>query len=214
LSELLLASRSPRRTRILEAAGIPFRLGPAPDVDESLPPGLAPAAAARALAERKARAVVGRVPGELVLCADTLVVLPGGDLPGDDLPGDDLQGGEVLGKPRDAADAVRMLTRLSGRTHEVATGVAVARDARLESGVDVARVTFRSLGSAEIEAYVRTGEPLDKAGAYAIQGGARAFVARLEGAQDTVIGLPVALVGDLLRRMRQAGLGSEGAAGR
>ena len=199
MADLLLASRSPRRRRILEAAGIPYRLGPVPDVDESLPPGLAPAAAARAMAVRKARAVVARggggllhgagplAPGAdtLVLCADTLVYLADG---------------EVLGKPADAAEAVRMLTRLGGRTHSVATGVAVAQGEQLESGVDVTRVTFRALAQAEIEAYVQTGEGLDKAGAYAIQGGARPFVERLEGAADTVIGLPIALVKDLLRR--------------
>jgi septum formation protein len=197
--ELLLASRSPRRARILEAAGIPFRLGLVPDVDESVPPGLAPAAAAQALAERKARAVAPRAPGGLVLCADTLV---------------HLEGGEVLGKPSGRAEAVGMLTRLSGRTHQVATGVALARGGRIESGVDVARVTFRALERAEIQAYVRSGEPLDKAGAYAIQGGARAFVEHLEGAEDTVIGLPVALVRELLGRLGLAGLGFEAGTGR
>lgn len=191
--ELVLASRSPRRARILEAVGIPFRLGPVPDVDETLPPRLAPPAAARALAERKVRAVGDRVGSGLVLCADTLVYL-----------GDD----EVLGKPRDAGEAARMLASLSGRTHEVATGLALARGARLESGVDVARVTFRVLDPVEIEAYVRGGEPLDKAGAYAIQGGAAAFVERLEGASDTVVGLPVTLLRHLLRRFGTAGPGS------
>ena len=194
-----MASRSPRRVRILEEAGIPFRLGPAPDVDESLPPGLAPAAAARALAERKAEAVVARVAGSVVLCADTLVYLS-----------DD----EILGKPSGEADAIRMLTRLSGRTHSVATGVALAAGARRVSDVAVARVTFRDLGSAEIGAYVRTGESLDKAGAYAIQGGARGFVDRLEGATDTVIGLPLALLEGLLERLGAEGLGFEGASGR
>ena len=197
--DLLLASQSPRRSRILEAAGIPFRLGPVPDVDESLPSGLAPAAAARALAERKARAVAPRAPDDLVLCADTLVYL-----------GDD----EVLGKPSGPGEAVGMLTRLSGRTHQVATGVALAHRGRIESGVDVARVTFRTLAAAEIEAYVRSGEPLDKAGAYAVQGGARVFVERLEGAEDTVIGLPVALVRELLKRLSRGGLGFEAGAGR
>lgn len=187
---LLLASRSPRRRSLLEAAGIPFRVGPAPDVDESLPPGLAPAAAVRALAERKALAVRARAAGELVLTADTLVYL---------------SAAEVLGKPTDPADAVRMLTRLSGRTHAVATGVALADARRLESDVDVTQVTFRHLEPSEIEAYVRGGEPLDKAGSYGIQGGARSFVAHVEGAQDTVIGLPIALVRTLLDRFRSSG---------
>ena len=209
---LLLASRSPRRRSLLEAAGIPFRVGPAPDVDESLPPGLDPAAAARALAERKARVVLTRyapairklAAGALVLTADTLVYL---------------SATEVLGKPADPADAERMLARLSGRTHSVATGVALADPRRIESGVDVTQVTFRTLEPLEIEAYVRGGEPLDKAGAYGIQGGARSFVARVEGAEDTVIGLPIALVRTLLARLRPErpgprGLGSGGIASR
>jgi len=197
--DLLLCSRSPRRVRLLEAAGIPFRPGPVPDVDETPPPGLAPHAAARALAERKVRAVVGDAGDALALCADTLVALADGTL---------------LGKPADEDEAARMLARLSGRVHEVATGVAVARGRRLESGVDVARVRFRPLDPLEIEAYVRTGEPLDKAGAYAIQGGAKGFVERLDGALDTVIGLPVALVVELLGRLRGTGLDSEGPDGR
>lgn len=138
------------------------------------------------LAERKARAAAALVPGSWVLTADTLVFL----------------GEECLGKPRDEADAVRMLERLAGRTHSVWTGVALARQAAgaLELAVraQVTEVRFRSLSGAEIRDYVATGEPLDKAGAYALQGGAGAFVAELRGSADTVIGLPIALVRELL----------------
>ena len=180
---IVLASRSPRRAQLLRAAGIPFDLGPFPDVDERIPADLAPPEAARRLAERKARAVMPRVPGRTVLAADTLVFLPE----------------EVLTKPRDGADAQRMLGCLSGRTHAVATGVAVGRGGALRSAVEVTQVAFRILDASEIAAYVETGEPLDKAGAYGIQGGAAAFVAHVEGGLDTVIGLPVALALRLLQ---------------
>ncbi len=125
--------------------------------------------------------------GELVLAADTMVFL-------DDEP---------LGQPRDAAGARRMLARLSGRSHEVVTAVALLEaggggDATMRVASEAARVTFRALSPDEIEAYVSTGEPLDKAGAYAIQGGARGFVTKIEGAEDVVVGLPVSLVRRLL----------------
>ena len=185
---LVLASRSPRRADLLRAAQIVFDVGGLADVDETPQPGLAdPCAIVRELAERKARAAALLAPGDRVLAADTLVFLDG----------------EILGKPADAADARRMLAALSGRTHDVATGVAVAAlDApdtvRLRSGVDLTRVRFRVLSAAEIEAYVETGEPQDKAGAYALQGGAGGFVEHLEGREDTVIGLPIPLVRQLL----------------
>lgn len=188
---LVLASRSPRRARLLEEAGIPFRRGPFPDIDETLSTGLAPPDAAREVAERKALAVARLVSGETVLAADTVVHL----------------GAEVLLKPRDAEDARRMLARLSGRAHEVATGVAVVRARSLESGVAVARVVFRDIGPEEIQAYVASGEPMDKAGAYGIQGGAAAFVRALEGQRDTVIGLPLDLVRHLLGLAGREGLG-------
>jgi len=196
--DLVLASRSPRRLRLLEAAGVPFRLGAPPDVDETPPPGCSPPEGARAVAERKLRAALEVEREGVVLCADTVVFL----------------GEHVLGKPRDAADARRMLALLSGRTHEVATAVALGCGQRLASGVDVARVTFRTLSDEEIAAYVATGEPLDKAGAYAIQGGAAGFVQRLEGSRDTVVGLPVALVRTLRRRLEGGGLESGGPEGR
>ena len=179
---VVLCSASPRRAALLEAAGIPFDLGPPPDVDETPPPGLAPRAVAKALAERKMAAASARAPGRTVLCADTVVAL----------------GAEILGKPRGAADAETMLARLAGREHDVFTGVATGRGELVRSGVYAARMRVDALDGTLIRAYVATGEPLDKAGAYAIQGRAAAFVHLVEGSLDTVVGLPVALVRRLL----------------
>lgn len=178
--EITLASASPRRLRLLEQAGLQVRVAPT-HVDETLPPGVKPAEGARLLAERKARAA----EGHLILAADTIVVLDG----------------EIIGKPRDAADAVAILTRLSNREHEVITGVAVRRMERVVSAVQSTSVRFRALTPEDIAAYVATGEPLDKAGAYGIQGGAKKFVVELDGPVDNVIGLPVALALRLLREL-------------
>lgn len=143
--------------------------------------GGSPVAYAESLARAKAEAV--QAPdGEVVLAADTVVVLDG----------------SVLGKPGSPEEAAEMLRRLSGRRHEVVTAAAVRRSGALRCGHDRALVTFRSLGPDEIAAYAASGEPLDKAGAYAIQGGAAGFVERLEGCRDTVVGLPVHLVRKLL----------------
>jgi septum formation protein len=196
---LLLASRSPRRAALLAAASIPFEQGPAPDVDETPPPGAPPEEAVEALALRKALAAAPAAPGRWVLAADTLVFL----------------GGRILGKPKDPKDAAATLALLSGRTHLVATGVALAR-ARSSGPVErhvgsrVARVTFRPLAEAEIRAYVRGGEPLDKAGSYALQGGAAGFVAALDGDPETVVGLPTSLVRDLLARATEQEPGATG----
>ncbi len=197
----LLCSASPRRAALLREAGIAFERGEAPGVDETPPPRSAPEEGARAVAERKARAAVLRHPGRAVISADTVVVLDGAG-------GADGGRPVLLGKPRDAADARRILALLSGRAHRVVTGVAVARDEATVTGVDVATVVFRALSPAEIEAYVATGEPLDKAGAYAIQGGAGDFVARLDGEIDTVVGLPISLVRALLARLASGPGGS------
>ncbi len=170
---------------MLARAGFAFEVGPFPDVEEVLPEGLSPPRAAQALAEEKVRAVLDRVGGRTVLAADTVVVLDG----------------QALGKPRDAADARRMLARLSGRRHAVVTGVAVGRGSTVLGDAAVAEVTFRPLMEDEIAAYVATGEPLDKAGAYGIQGGAAAFVRERTGSLDTVIGLPLDLVRALLARL-------------
>lgn len=179
---LVLASASPRRADLLRDAGLTFVVDAA-DVDESVESGEAPEQYVRRLAIDKARAVARRHPGAKVLGADTTVVVDG----------------EVLGKPVDAADAARMVGRLAGRRHLVHTGVAVARDGEVTADVATTAVWFAPLSDAEIAAYVATGEPMDKAGAYGIQGAAGRFVTRVDGALDTVIGLPVALVARLLR---------------
>lgn len=162
---------------------IPFR-AIVPDVDESLRPGEDPARYVERLARAKARAVVPQAPGELVLAADTTVVLDG----------------DVFAKPEDPVDAVRMLGRLQGRTHQVLTAVAVARDDRLEHLLDVSAVTFRPATPAMLAEYVSTGEPLDKAGAYAIQGLGALLIERVEGDLFGVMGLPVRLAIELLGR--------------
>ncbi len=180
---IVLASGSPRRRALLEMLRIPYRVV-APDVDESRRDAEAPERYVVRLAHAKALAVVERAPGDIVLAADTTVVLAG----------------EVFGKPTDAADAVAMLSRLQGRTHDVMTAVAVARDERIEHALDVSHVTFRPVDRATLAAYVATGEPLDKAGAYAIQGLGAPLVERVEGDFFGVMGLPLRLALDLLGR--------------
>jgi len=175
---LLLCSGSPRRADLLGAAGIPFERGPAPDVDETPPPGVPAAHVALELARAKARRAAERAPDRVVLCADTTVVLDEA----------------ILGKPADAAEATGMLRALSGRTHLVVTGVAVVARGVLHAARDEARVTFRALSEVEIAAYVATGEPFDKAGGYGIQGGAASFVTRVAGDLETVVGLPTRIV--------------------
>ena len=176
---LVLASASPRRREILDLAGIPCSVRPA-DVDESRSAGETPGDYVRRLAEAKARAV--QQPGETVLGADTVVVT----------------GGRMLGKPRDAADALRMLGLLSGRVHEVITGVCLLRDEDCQTVSETTKVTFSELSDSEIATYVATGEPLDKAGAYGIQGGASKFIERIDGCYFNVVGLPIARVYRLL----------------
>ncbi|MEX2157670.1 MAG: Maf family protein [Gemmatimonadales bacterium] len=180
---IVLASGSPRRKQLLEMLRIPFRVIP-PDVDEHVLPGEPPNAYVTRLSRAKAQAVVSRAPGDLVLAADTTVVIEN----------------EILGKPGSPQDAVRMLERLQGRTHEVLTAVAVARDGELAQALDVSRVTFRPVDRATLEAYVATGEPLDKAGAYAIQGLGAPLIERVEGDFFGVMGLPLRLALDLLAR--------------
>jgi nucleoside triphosphate pyrophosphatase len=182
---LVLASASPRRRDLLSRLGLEFEVRPV-NADETPRPGEAPEALALRLA--RAKAVAAARPGEIVIGADTVVAADG----------------ELLGKPADAAEAEAMLRRLSGRCHDVWTGVAVVRcDAAGRVAREAVRacrteVTFRRLGAEEIAAYAATEEPLDKAGAYAIQGGAAAFVDRVDGDHDNVVGLPLTLVGQLL----------------
>lgn len=191
LPTVVLASASPRRLDLLRQIGVEPVVEPA-DVDETLDGSLDVAAAVAGLAGAKARAVAHRHRGEsvLVLGADTLVVLDG----------------VALGKPDDEADARAMLGRLSGREHQVMTGVAIidAATGNDAGGVEVTSVRFRDLSPAEIEAYVATGEPLDKAGAYAIQGRAAAFVEALDGDRSNVVGLPLHLVQRLLAEVRRS----------
>jgi septum formation protein len=182
---LVLASQSPRRREILRQAGIPFTVRAA-DVDESVLAGESPAAYVQRLATAKAYAIEA-AEGEMVLGADTTVVIDG----------------EILAKPEDAADARRMLAQLSGRRHEVLTGICVRRGAASICDCVTTSVEFAALTDAEIEEYVASGEPMDKAGAYAIQGLASKFVERIEGDYFNVMGLPVALV---YRHLREAKL--------
>lgn len=179
--ELILASASPRRKELLALTGLPFTVD-APQVDEhcTLP-------AREAVAEislRKAQAGALRHQGAVILAADTLVAVDG-------VP---------LGKPRDKDDALRMLRLLSGRWHEVFTGVcAVDASGEVHSGVDATSVRFSPMTDEEIRAYLSTGEPMDKAGAYAIQGVAGLWIEEIRGSASNVIGLPLALTRRLLR---------------
>jgi septum formation protein len=178
---IILASGSPRRAELLRAAGIAFEASP-PAVDESLRADESPEQYVRRLAVDKAETGARRHPGRVVLGADTTVVFDG----------------EVLGKPVDGADAARMLRTLSGRTHQVITGVAVAGPAGTLEAAAFTEVAIRALTDEEIAQYIASGEPMDKAGAYAIQGRAAAFVTRVDGSYTNVVGLPVALVCRLL----------------
>ena len=177
---LILASASPRRVALLREAGFEFEQCPA-DIDESRLPGEAARHYVLRLAEAKARAVWRE--GTQSLGADTVVVL----------------GSEVLGKPRDPAHARRMLRRLSRQPHAVLTGVAVFDGRSCRTLCESTRVRFRSLMEHEIAEYVATGEPLDKAGAYGIQGGAARFVESVDGSYTNIVGLPLEAVGAMLR---------------
>ena len=181
---LILASGSPRRRQLLEQIGLTFVVRSS-DVDESVSPGLTPAQVVESLSARKGEAVAAEAaPGDLVLSADTVVALDGA----------------ILGKPRDRAEAEAMLTALSGRTHQVYTGVTLLQDGRRLTGHEVTAVTFRPLSPEEIAAYVSTGEPMDKAGAYGIQGLGALLVERLEGDYFNVMGLPLCRLGQMLSR--------------
>lgn len=198
---LVLASQSPRRRKLLQEAGLAFEVRPA-DLDETPDPAWSLDEVPRELALRKARAVASALEQPaLVLGSDTIVVVGEGD--------DALQ----LGKPADAREAAAMLARLSGTRHRVLTGVAVveAPEGRSVSEVEVTWVTMRSLSEGEQAAYVATGEWQDKAGGYAIQESADAFVTSLEGGGfDNVVGLPVPLTLALLERMGLSGLAGGG----
>lgn len=179
---LYLASSSPRRRELLEGMGIEYVLRAVPTDEET---NALPREAVAVLARRKAEAAAAGLTEGLVLGADTLVALSG----------------KAMGKPRDAGEACAMLEALSGKAHQVYTGVCLVDAATGISRVEVARtdVYFRDLSPEEIRAYVATGEPMDKAGAYAIQGGAGKFVERIEGSFQNVMGLPVELLAEMLK---------------
>jgi septum formation protein len=180
---VVLASQSPRRRELLSLIGVAHEVRPA-DIDESVREGEAPAAYCERLAREKALAVAQGATDAVVIGSDTTVVVDE----------------QILGKPEDAEDARRMLRMLSGRWHTVLTGVAVVRQGRVESGVEPVAVLFRDLDDVEIDAYVATREPMDKAGAYGIQGYGATIVARIEGDYFAVMGLAlVRLVGLLAR---------------
>jgi len=183
VNPIVLASGSPRRKQLLEMLQIPFRII-VPNVDEHVIGGERPDAYVTRLSRAKAAAVVPRAGGDVVLAADTTVVL----------------GGKIFEKPTSPANAVEMLEQLQGQTHEVLTAVAVAQDGRLEQALDRSRVTFRPNDRRTLEAYVATGEPLDKAGAYAIQGLGAPLIERVEGDFFGVMGLPLRLALDLLAK--------------
>jgi len=178
---LILASRSPRRSELLKAAGISFEVLAA-DIDETPHPNEAPAAYVERLAIEKARAVLALRPGATVLGADTTVTI----------------GGEILGKPESKDDAIRMLRKLNGAVHDVHTGVALVSARGVRAAVETTRVWFSKMTDEDISWYVATGEPIDRAGAYAIQGFASRFIPRIEGSYSNVVGLPVALVSSIL----------------
>jgi septum formation protein len=188
LPEIILASASPRRAALLAQIGLPFRVDPSTlgEEGEAIEPGESPAASATRLALLKAREVAARAGRGLVIGADTVVSLDG----------------RQFGKPRTPEEAQAFLSALSGRTHIVATGVALlaAKEGRCESACSVTTVRMRPFSAGEAAAYVATGEPMDKAGAYGIQGRGALLIESIAGDYFTVVGLPLTLVADLLRR--------------
>jgi nucleoside triphosphate pyrophosphatase len=182
--DFVLASASPRRAELLSSAGFRFTVDP-PDVDESLQAGETPETYVLRVARDKARTVAARRRGEVILAADTAVVL----------------GADILGKPVDNADAVRMLTRLSGKVHDVLTAVVMSRSDRELAEVARTRVSFLDLTPQDIAWYVGTGEPHGKAGAYAIQGRGARFADRIEGSWSNVVGLPIAIVSRMVHEL-------------
>ena len=180
---LILASGSPRRKELLSLFGVPFTVRAA-DIDETMDPNKAPFNEVARVSRLKALAVP-REKDDIVIAADTIVVC----------------GGAVLGKPHSREEAIRMLTALSGRDHQVMTGCTVVRGEKAETFTEVTDLHFRPLGEAEIARYVDSGEPMDKAGAYGIQGGAALFCEKIVGDYYNVMGLPVCRLGQVLRKV-------------
>ncbi|MGD6816716.1 Maf family protein [Metabacillus sp. 113a] len=182
---LILASGSPRRKELLEGLQIPFNVI-ITDVDETIEGEVSPEEAVQQLARRKAMHIAESFPDSFIVAADTAVVL----------------NGQILGKPRDESDAIRTLGQLSGKTHRVLTGVSIFRGKKEKSFFTSTDVTFWNLSGEEIQAYAETGEPLDKAGSYGIQGLGKAFVKEISGDYFSVVGLPVSR---LIRELREIG---------
>lgn len=180
---LILASASPRRQELLRIFGCPFTVRAA-DIDETMDPDKAPFDEVARVSRQKAQAIAAG-QDDVIIAADTIVVCCG----------------KVLGKPRDAEDARRMLSLLSGRDHQVMTGCTVMRGSRAVTFTEVTDLHFRPLLPQEIQRYILTGEPMDKAGAYGIQGGAALFCQRMEGDYYNVMGLPLCRLGQVLRDM-------------
>ncbi|MBM4234944.1 MAG: septum formation inhibitor Maf [Firmicutes bacterium] len=186
MKKLILASASPRRAELLRQVGIPFNLV-IPEICEQVSEQLTPEELVSTLARKKAESVVATVDRGLVLAADTLVYYRG----------------LILGKPGDAEEAGRMLQLISGARHEVITALHLvdAESGRIESGISSTKVWMKELTALEIAAYLATGEPYDKAGAYGIQGRAALFISRIEGCYFNVVGLPLSLLQELLNNM-------------
>ena len=178
---VILASQSPRRRELLGKTGLSFTVRVA-DIDETMNPAAAPFDEVARLSREKALAIP-REPEDVVIAADTIVVC----------------NGQTLGKPVDEADAFRMISMLSGRDHQVMTGLTVLKGDKAVTHTEVTDIHFRPLSEAEIRAYIATGEPMDKAGAYGIQGGAALFVTGLKGDYFNVVGLPVCRLAMILR---------------
>ncbi|MEP7213067.1 MAG: Maf family protein [Acidobacteriota bacterium] len=184
LPKLILASGSPRRSEILTSVGWEFDKH-VPDIDETELPDESPETYVQRLAQEKAEAIAASFPSRLVLGADTTVVLDG----------------RIIGKPLDLADARKMISDLSGNWHEVLTGVALAYNGSTVVGVQSTRVKFAEMSDREIEFLVENGEPLDKAGAYAVQAQAALFIEKIDGDYWNVVGLPVSLVYELAKQI-------------
>lgn len=184
MPRIILASQSPRRKQLLEQIGIKNFEILVPQADESYDPGLSPEEIVASICRKKGEAAraLADDPGAVIITADTMVFLDG----------------LRLGKPHGQEEAFSMLSALSGRTHHVCTGVTVCRGERMETRVENTAVTFRPLSETEIRAYIRTGEPFDKAGGYGAQGRAALFIPRIEGDYFNVMGLPLHLLGSML----------------
>ncbi|GAB4262797.1 Maf family protein [Thermincola ferriacetica] len=184
MKEIILASASPRRRELLDAVGLPYKVQVSA-IDEKIPAAMTPADTAMNLALQKAQNVAGKIASGIVIGADTIVVL----------------NGHVLGKPKDKTDAVNMLQALRGTSHRVITGLAVidAEDGKTVQAFEETEVCFKNISDDDIDAYVATGEPMDKAGAYGIQGLGGLFVAGIRGCYFNVVGLPIPLLAEILK---------------